>query len=410
MSELLLLLLKHGMHLQGMENSKRTCRRFPCVWPGCSAVLSRKAHLERHVQSVHKRQAAGKSIICPYEGCSKPFGRSDSLSNHIKFTHKNQKSFSCTRCSSSFARKADLQQHDATVHDQEKPYSCDICSQAFSQSSNLAKHIHNVHEGLKGFHCSRCSYMATQKVHLQQHVTAVHDKQKSFCCNYTGCTAEFGYKSALVRHVDVVHLGIKEYVCSFPLCGHRFASQKDLTKHFQAMHSEEGQQRQKREEQKVAKALEAAGIYFKREHHVSFDCWDDTFARLDFLVLKPSCCILVEVDEGEHEWYGIECEVSRMTKVHAAFAVEGNTLPLLFIRYNPHAFKVDGQLCAVGTGNRLARLVQFVQDWQCVPAKALEVQYMFYSCEKQEGALSLTIWSDAAYNSEVRACCREPVV
>ena len=176
------------------------------------------------------------------------------------------------------------------------------------------------------------------------------------------------------------------------------------------MHSEEAQQRQKREEQKVAKALEDAGIDFKREHHVKFDCWDDSFARLDFLMLRSSCCILLEVDEGEHEWYGIECEVSRMTKVHAAFAVEGNTLPLLFIRYNPHAFRVDGQLHTVRTRDRLARLVQFVKEWQSSADKPLEVQYMFYSCETLQGCPCLNIWSDAAYNNEVRACCREPIV
>lgn len=421
-------------------SAKKICARLRCDWPSCSHTTSTHQHLQQHVDAVHLKK---RPYICTFDDCDSTFAAKVSLQRHVKSVHHKLKEYKCTHpnCSACFANSAGLGYHINSVHLNEKRFSCTEpdCTASFVKLQSLQKHTLGVHEKQKAYPCSICDKRLASNHGLETHMKVVHRGEREHCCKESGCGASHGTKGGLdshvkrvhlghnpfvclecvtrfdskanlTIHVQAVHLGIKSHVCDFTACSLAFARRHDLVEHIKSFHSEEGQQRQRREEQKVSKALEAAGIDFEREHHVKFDCWNDSFARLDFLVLRHSCCILLEVDEGEHEWYGIECEVSRMTKVHAAMAIEGNTLPLLFIRYNPHAFRVDGQLHTVRTRDRLDRLVQFIEKWQSSADNPLEVQYMFYSCEQMQSGLSLNIWSDEAYNSEVRACCRDPIV
>ena len=52
-------------------------------------------------------------------------------------------------------------------------------------------------------------------------------------------------------------------------------------------------------------------------------CWDGSFARVEFLIVKEGTVYLLEVDEGQHVSYGVVCDVVRMTNVHMSMVVEG---------------------------------------------------------------------------------------
>ena len=238
-----------------------------------------------------------------------------------------------------------------------------------------------------------------------------HRKNVEACrCKFPGCGMSFSHRQNLRRHVDAVHLEKKDFACDFPVCGYKTGRAGNLKKHAGLVHSGEANQRKKKEEQKVANALDAAGIAYKREHQVNFGCWADSYARADFLVQERGGVLLVEADERQHEDYGVACDVVRMTKIHTAFAVEGNTLPVGVIRYNPHAFRVDGRLRRVSTADRLARLVDVIKTWDFGPEGSLQIQYMYYDCHTVARIdPCLTIWSDAEYNSEVRSCCKIPI-
>jgi len=344
-----------------------------------SAKHQRRQFACTGVANVHFKQRPHR---CSHPGCLAAFGRRSNLDSHFRTVHQKQRPYCCkhTDCGATFGKKTDLVIHVKTVHLKQQEFCCGYCPTVFGIKSNLAKHIN-----------------------------IVHLEHRAYQCGYADCPRSFGRKGDLDTHVKVVHLEQRDHVCSFPLCGQRFGTKNNLNAHLKAMHSEEGQQHQKREEQKVAKALEEAGIKFKREHRVSFECWDDTFARLDFVIVKDGCVLFSEVDEGQHGWYGTECEVSRMTKIHAACVVEGNTLPMGIIRYNPHAFRVDRQLRRISTKDRLAKLVDVIRNWQCDPQGGLQVQYMYYDCFTVDGGLVLNIWDDD-YNQEVRACCRDPII
>ena len=81
-------------------------------------------------------------------------------------------------------------------------------------------------------------------------------------------------------------------------------------------------------------------IHFKREHHISYSCEEDienSYARAG--TNGTFGVIFLEIDEKQHEDRMLSCEVSRMAKILEILTLQGNTLPIRFIRYNPHSFK-----------------------------------------------------------------------
>ena len=181
------------------------------------------------------------------------------------------------------------------------------------------------------------------------------------------------------------------------------------------MHTPEGMQRQKKQEERVARVLTDAGIAFKREHQVDFTCLlsplTAAYARIDFVIDLHGHVVLLEIDEGQHKFgYGsAACDMKRMATVVESLAVGGNTLPVMFIRYNPHAYTVDGASRARLRRERETVIVRALQDeahamWQS--RRPLSVQYMYY--DSLEGQAEVTYADD--YNAEVRACCLPAIV
>lgn len=176
------------------------------------------------------------------------------------------------------------------------------------------------------------------------------------------------------------------------------------------MHTEEGAARQKKQEQRVARALEAAGIEYRREHHIDFSCIDSnlTFARIDFVVLCGGRVIFLEVDENQHRFgYDsgqLSCDMRRMARVVESLALEGNALPIEFVRYNPDAFRVDGALQRIPKKDRERILVDYLtsitDDGLASEAAPLTITYFCYDCED----LLPTVCADHGYDPHLRQC------
>lgn len=96
--------------------------------------------------------------------------------------------------------------------------------------------------------------------------------------------------------------------------------------------------------------------------------------------------------------------MSRMAKITESLALGGNTLPVVFVRYNPDTFKVDGATKRVLKVEREKQLVQFLRGMQ-TPLKPLSIQYMFYNCT--DGVLDVV--RDPDYNAEMKKCCFPPI-
>lgn len=188
----------------------------------------------------------------------------------------------------------------------------------------------------------------------------------------------------------------------FPGCDAAFTTAGNRKQHVILHHTAEGQQRCKREEERIAKLLKCAGVDHKREHHVSFGCTEGSSARVDFIIVQNGKVIALEVDEYQHETYGVACDVSRMVKLFDAWLLEGNTLPVRFLRYNPHAYQVDGKKVVVAKKVREARLLEAIKEAAEADGDGMHVRYMYYDAISgrpsitQDPAFSIAApWLDA---------------
>ena len=96
--------------------------------------------------------------------------------------------------------------------------------------------------------------------------------------------------------------------------------------------------------------------------------------------------LIIEVDERQHEAYklnnggqGYSCDNRRM--VETLWMLE---LPVVFIRYNPDAFKINLVTTRIPTDVRLKTLKKFVGDYITgirVPESPLECVYLYYNCD-----------------------------
>lgn len=204
------------------------------------------------------------------------------------------------------------------------------------------------------------------------------------------------------------HTNERPFQC--PDCTAAFAQQNNMQTHWKTQHSEDAQQHQRKQEARVEKALQAAGIDFKREHHVALTCVGKKHASIDFLILVDGGILIVEVDERQHLGYPVECELSRMANIHAALRLDGNTMPICVFRYNPHEYKVNGTNVRKMKKQREKKLVDMIKGWKFVPDSDLQVLYMYYDAMKQDDVVTLKIWDDSAYDATIRNCCLPPIV
>lgn len=345
-------------------------------------------------------------FTCPQEGCDKSFKTKRNLDIHLSSVHYNNKPFSCgyESCKQTFSQRSNLKQHIDSVHLNKRGFVCKHagCGQSFKTKQHLKAHILAVHQERRPFTCTvdGCDSAFKTKGVLKSHISVVHDGQKRFMCSYEGCYRRFSNSGHLNEHVAIVHKGERRYHCPDETCDKTFAYKTAMLDHHSRWHSKEGIQRHKKEESYVAKLLDKHGLSYLREHVISYSCIEDRegqFSRVDFLLDIHGCIAMLEIDEGQHRFgdYSILCDMARMSKILEALTIGGNTLPIIFIRFNPHAFKVNNITCRVPRVKREERLVSLLKDMP-TPTRPLTIHYLYYDCSDKD---TLTIWESDEYNS-----------
>lgn len=189
-----------------------------------------------------------------------------------------------------------------------------------------------------------------------------------------------------------VFLSRRERVVCFPCvvegCGEVLPTALQLAKHA-ATHSIEGQIRRKKQEHRVITKLKEWGydadvevtINAKRGGCVQTD--NRYYSRLDFVILQCTSHILIlEVDEDQHRWYNLKCELTRMTDVHAALVLSGYNLPVHWVRYSPCGKYFVG--CQqrfrprVDREEILRQHVEAVCTGSFIPQGQQSIHYLFY--------------------------------
>ncbi len=190
--------------------------------------------------------------------------------------------------------------------------------------------------------------------------------------------------------------------------------------HIARMHNSVYVARRKTQEERVRKALLAAGwneVFargnvppvggFVREYPISFRCEGmdaaTVNARIDFVLSLPGGLVFLEVDENQHLYgYGglVSCDLKRMSQVMQALATEAQNDPdavpdVFWLRYNPNAWHIDGDCRRFLKDEREELMVQYLKDFES-PGK-MAIGYAFYDCD---GAGNLEVLDNEEYNPQ----------
>jgi hypothetical protein len=293
------------------------------------------------------------------------------------------------------------------THTGEKPHACDFegCDYRCALKCNLK--IHKMtHTGEKPLACDfeGCEFRSTTQSALKNHKTT-HTGEKPYACDFEGCEHRCATCGQLKTH-KMTHTGEKPHACDFEGCDYRCALSGALKIHKFYYHTEEGNATRHRDEEIVKKVLVENGFDFKREHQVDLRCAlpGATHARGDFVLVFGDTVVFLEVDEDQHKSYGVSCDVRRMADIAASLRIEGNTMRIVFLRYNPHGFEVAGRTKHTKRVTRHARLVSVLSDLQKESPGAgaesdVRVFYLFYDTDSKGNP---AIFADDEYDAQAK--------
>ena len=339
----------------------------------CEYSATQKQGLVEHVRS----HTGERPFQCVYPECGRTFPRQSSLDYHT-LSHTGEKRHTCSHCNRAFATSGILRTH-ALIHENQRPYVCEYerCSYAGRTSSQLYSHVRQHHTGESPYKCEYCNESFTQLNTLVYHTRRIHTGERPFSCDFEGCGLSFIMKGQLDIHRRT-HTGERPYKCSE--CDAAYIAKGSLVCHIRAYHTIEGQQARKREEQRIADLLDSHQIAYKREHSIDFQCIGGSRCRVDFVIIENGSIVFLEVDEAQHSAYEVSCEVRRMIDAHSACVLEGNTMPVHFIRYNPDAFSVGETIKKIPRVTREKQLVRLLHHIRTLKASPpLSIHYMFYN-------------------------------
>jgi hypothetical protein len=109
-----------------------------------------------------------------------------------------------------------------------------------------------------------------------------------------------------------------------------------------------------------------------------------------------------EVDEEQHKHYGVSCEAARMMNIEAARRLEGCELPHITIRFNPHAFRVDGVSQKISKKQRRERFVEVMREAAATAVRPWTIIYMYYDSVTRDGKLVPCVCDDSEYPEHLK--------
>ncbi len=325
----------------------------------CEYVCSLPSNLSRHMNSIH-------SDICPFtcHECNFATKTKSHLNLHMK-KHSGEKKNICKHCDKKFSQSSNLKTHQL-IHSDSKPFKCSLCQFACSYPSGLRSHMNNIHSDKRPFTCHECNFATKTKSHLNKHIQTIHNDGKMFICEH--CKFLTKYRGSLNTHLKMheeqkgypiecklSEFSTDEYICGENVqCTIRCKTQIHMDYHIMRNHTAEGFAAKMASESKLAAFFTKNNITFSRDRQnfISFRNCKEVIegghfnARPDFYLFEKSAelgiVLLVGNDELAHRQQ--QCDLQRIMNIATALqeTTEFKDVPLVYIRFNPHHFYVNG--------------------------------------------------------------------
>ena len=304
-----------------------------------------------------------------------------------------------------------LKKHQAGIHDINVQWVyCGIgdCEYKAKNKGNMKLHQAGIHDiNVRWHHCGigDCEHKAVRKSHIKQHHADIHDiNVQWYHCGIDECEHKAKQKISIKNHqADIHDINVQWHHCGIGDCDHKAKYKSDIKKH-QKTHSLEYQKRQLKKQKSLRLFLQKKNIPFKEEHQIDFKCYNSkqTFARIDFIVIHNGIVFFLECDEFQHMHYEISCENARMLKVNETLLSQGNTLPIVFIRYNPETkYKIDGKSVKTTQKEKQAKLLEFIRSYD-TKGQLFGIKYIDYDFDTHTS--KPCICNDIDYDDNLVQC------
>lgn len=393
-------LKRHKANVHGVDLVWHFCDR-------CNQKFKQAGTLKTHKARVH---GIGVVVWHKCDICNHAAKSAQELKRHKAWIHEVDVVWhQCKLCNFKTKRIWDLKKHEASLHDIDVCwYDCDQCDYKAKSKGHVQVHKARAHGiGLVWHTCDVCGHLAKSAQELKTHRAHMHEIgvvwHKCDLCEYKAKRAEH-----LKRHVADVHdINVTWTQCD--LCDYKTKDKSRLQRHMSRNHNSEYIARKRQQEERVRKALIASGYeewthtealppigMFKREKKIDFVCANidsgAKFAKIDFWISTPTGHVLLEVDENQHKCgYDAElsCDMKRMSHVLESIAIEfgcsGAAPNVFWLRYNPHAWRIDGELQKVPKISREDGLMKWLSNFKLeVP---LKIGYACY--DSKDGVLDV---------------------
>lgn len=416
---------------------KHEKRNLKCTHKNCNKTYTDYNNLNDHIQSVHlkiklKCSIKDCEVICSsdlnlsthekthsnyqkfpctfknydgYEDCELLFNNRQARSQHIKRIH-NKITIQCPYCQTKVKNRID--QHIGRKHSDKKApkqYFCneDNCKYVGDTPEKVKSHKLHSHQigDLIEIECQHlidgieCGKIFNSHSNYTSHEEQVHFKIKNFSCD--SCPSKFYDKADLLKHIRT-HTGEYPFVCkkldvyTLEQCEYKARQKSNLSIHDANHHSEEAKRKKKTYEESIFKALRERGYKFEREQVIQFNCIssDKAYARLDGIYYTKNVIIILEIDEYQHESYPVICEINRMLTFQAVQEINNNSLPILWIRFNPNEYIVDFEEHEfLGKKERVNEIIRIIVNSQKQAyTKKMNLLYMYYDIEDKNPCIS----------------------
>ena len=154
--------------LKNHKDSIHLNKTFQCS--SCDYKATFNANLRRHIKLVHE----GRKSVHPCKECTKSYSTSNHLQRHVNSAHKKIK-YSCTICDIfEFRSETGLKTHILVAHEKGgRSFKCEACGQAFHYKSVLTSHMKSLHSSGEQYKCNVCEKTF---YHIKSFI--VHEKSK----------------------------------------------------------------------------------------------------------------------------------------------------------------------------------------------------------------------------------------